>query len=54
MQIDGQEIELVPGRYVLVHPETKRRPVAGPEGLSMLCVGGIPGGVYPADPAPEG
>ena len=54
MQIDGQDIELVPGRYVLVDPSTKRRPVAGPEGLSMLCVGGIPGGIYPADPTPMG
>jgi quercetin dioxygenase-like cupin family protein len=54
MQIDGEEIELVPGRYVLVHPETKRRPVAGPEGLSMLCIGGIPGDAYPAEPMPDG
>ena len=54
LQIDGEEIELLPGRYVLVHPETKRRPVAGPEGLSMICIGGVPGGVYRADPAPEG
>jgi quercetin dioxygenase-like cupin family protein len=54
LQIEGEEVELVPGRYVLVHPETKRRPVAGPQGLSMLCIGGIPGGVYPADPQPEG
>ena len=50
LQVDGAEVELVPGRYVLVQPESKRRPVAGPEGLTMLCVGGIPGGIYPNDP----
>jgi hypothetical protein len=35
-----------PGRYVLVSPDARRRPAAGPEGMSFLCVGGVPGGVY--------
>ena len=32
MQIDGQEIELVPGRYVLVHPEYETAPGRRPRG----------------------
>jgi quercetin dioxygenase-like cupin family protein len=51
LTVDGDELELVPGRYVLVSPEARRRPAAGPEGLSFLVVGGVPGGVYePRDP----
>jgi hypothetical protein len=34
------------GRYVLVPPESKRRPAAGPEGMSFLVIGGVPGDVY--------
>jgi len=44
--VDGDEIELVPGRYVLVSPDAKRRPAAGADGMSFICVGGVPGGVY--------
>ena len=35
-----------PGRYVLVPPEARRRPTAGPGGISFLVIGGVPGGVY--------
>ena len=35
-----------PGRYVLVSPDSKRRPAAGPEGMSFLVIGGVPGDVY--------
>jgi quercetin dioxygenase-like cupin family protein len=51
LQLEGDEVELRPGRYVLVAPETKRRPVAGPDGLSMLCVGGAPGEPYRPPPS---
>ena len=37
--VDGEEIPLEPGRYVLVEPETTRQVVAGPEGLAYLIVG---------------
>jgi quercetin dioxygenase-like cupin family protein len=37
--VDGDEVELVEGRYVLVQPEAVRQVVAGPEGLSYLVVG---------------
>jgi quercetin dioxygenase-like cupin family protein len=46
LEIDGDEVELKPGRYVLVSPESRRRPSSGPDGMSFLCVGGVPGGVY--------
>ena len=37
--VDGEEIPLEPGRYVLVEPGSTRQVVAGPEGLSYLIVG---------------
>ena len=37
--VDGDEIPLEPGRYVLVEPGSTRQVVAGPEGLSYLIVG---------------
>jgi quercetin dioxygenase-like cupin family protein len=39
LRVDGAEVALVPGRYVLVEPEAARQVVAGPEGLSYLVVG---------------
>ena len=39
--VEGEEIQLGPGRYVLVEPETTRQVVAGPEGLSYLIVGAV-------------
>lgn len=45
LDVDGEQVEMRPGRYVLVPPESKRRPTAGPEGMSFLVVGGVPGGV---------
>jgi quercetin dioxygenase-like cupin family protein len=39
MRIDGETVELEPGRYVLVQPSSRRQVVAGAEGLSYLVVG---------------
>jgi len=39
LRVDGTEVALEPGRYVLVPPETTRQVVAGPEGLSYAVVG---------------
>jgi mannose-6-phosphate isomerase-like protein (cupin superfamily) len=39
MRVDADEIELKPGRYVFVTPESKRQLVAGPDGLTWVCVG---------------
>jgi hypothetical protein len=44
--IDGETIEMKPGRYLLGPPEAKRRPTAGSGGMSFLVLGGVPGGVY--------
>ena len=46
LRIDGEEIELRVGDYVLVSPDAKRVPVAGPDGLTWICIGGVAGGVY--------
>ena len=37
--VDGEEVTLEPGRYVLVEPSSTRQVVAGPNGLSYLVVG---------------
>jgi mannose-6-phosphate isomerase-like protein (cupin superfamily) len=39
MRIDGEEVELVPGRFVRVDPAATRMPVAGSDGLEFLTVG---------------
>ena len=55
LTIDGEAVALRPGRYVLVSADAKRHPEAGPNGLSFICVGGVPGGVYePWAPPEEG
>ncbi|HEX6699146.1 MAG TPA: cupin domain-containing protein [Gaiellaceae bacterium] len=39
LRVEGEEVPLEPGRYVLVPPEATRQVVAGPEGLSYAVVG---------------
>ena len=46
LEIDGETVEMKPGRYVRVPPEARRRPAAGPDGMSFLVIGGVPRGVY--------
>ena len=41
LRVDGEEIPLEPGRYVLVEPGSTRQVVAGPEGLSYAVVGAV-------------
>ena len=53
LSIDGADVEMKPGRYVLVSPEARRRPAAGADGMSFLVVGGVPGGVYEPWELPE-
>jgi quercetin dioxygenase-like cupin family protein len=54
IDVEGDIVEMKPGRYVLVQPGAKRRPAAGSSGMSFLVIGGIPGGVYePWDPPEE-
>ena len=44
LRVDGDEVALEPGRYVLVEPEARRQVVAGPDGLSYGVVGAVPEG----------
>ncbi len=53
LTIDGDEVEMRPGRYILVSPDAKRHPAAGEYGMSFICVGGVPGGVYEPWAPPE-
>ena len=46
MRIDGEEVELVPGRSLRVDAGATRVPVAGPDGLTMIMVGGTPGAAF--------
>ncbi len=48
--VDAEEVELKPGRYVLVTPESKRKVYAGPDGLSLIVAGAPVGRPY----EPEG
>jgi quercetin dioxygenase-like cupin family protein len=42
LRVDGEEIALEPGRFVLVSPDSSRQVVAGDEGLSYVVVGAAP------------
>ena len=39
LRVDGDEVPLEAGRYVLVEPESTRQVVAGPHGLSYVVFG---------------
>jgi quercetin dioxygenase-like cupin family protein len=41
LRVDGEEVELRPGLYVLVPPESTRVVVAGDDGLSYAVVGAV-------------
>ena len=45
---DGEEIPVRRGSIIRFDPETKRQPVAGPNGLSFVAVGAPRGGGYEA------
>ncbi|HET9286707.1 MAG TPA: cupin domain-containing protein [Gaiella sp.] len=53
LEVDGEVVEMKPGRYVLVPPESRRRPTAGPDGMSFLVIGGVPGDVYQPRAPPD-
>jgi mannose-6-phosphate isomerase-like protein (cupin superfamily) len=46
MRIDGEEVELRPGRFVRVDPAATRLPLAGPEGLEFVTIGAPVDGAY--------
>jgi hypothetical protein len=44
----GERLTLDPDHVVRVSPDTARTLTSGPEGLRVLCVGGVPGAPYEA------
>jgi mannose-6-phosphate isomerase-like protein (cupin superfamily) len=46
IEIDGERIALDPETIVRVGPGVGRRIFAGPEGVRLLALGGVPGKVY--------
>jgi gentisate 1,2-dioxygenase len=55
VDIDGERLPLDADHFVKVDPGTSRVLSSGPDGMRVLCVGGVPGGVYePLDWSSEG
>jgi uncharacterized cupin superfamily protein len=48
--VDGERLPLDDERLVKVDAGTARVLSSGPDGLRVLCVGGVPGGVYERPP----
>jgi mannose-6-phosphate isomerase-like protein (cupin superfamily) len=48
IEVDGERIALDPETIVRVAPGATRRIFPGPDGVRMLALGGVPGGVYEA------
>lgn len=48
IEIEGETIALDPETMVRVGPETKRKIRPGGDGMRLLSIGGVPGGVYEA------
>jgi mannose-6-phosphate isomerase-like protein (cupin superfamily) len=46
MRIDGEEIELKPGRFVRVDPASTRMPMSGDHGLELVTFGAPLDGMY--------
>ena len=46
MRIDGEEVELRPGRFIRVDPDSTRVPIAGDEGVEFVTFGAPLEGQY--------
>ncbi len=46
LRVDGEELDLRPGRFVRIDPEATRCPVAGEDGLTFVTIGAPVGGRY--------
>ena len=49
-RIDGDEVPVEAGTFLRFDPGTRRVPVAGPDGLTMIAVGARPGSYEPRGP----
>ncbi|HHH27861.1 MAG TPA: hypothetical protein ENK57_05900 [Polyangiaceae bacterium] len=45
---DGARHELTEGSFARVEPDVRRTIVPGPEGVTLLAIGGTPGEAYPS------
>ena len=52
LQVDGETVELRPGKIVRLDPEAVRCPTAGPDGLTFVTFGAPVDGPY--EPPPWG
>jgi mannose-6-phosphate isomerase-like protein (cupin superfamily) len=46
VDIDGEQVPLDPNHLVRVDAGTARVLSSGPDGLRVLCIGAVPGGIY--------
>jgi mannose-6-phosphate isomerase-like protein (cupin superfamily) len=46
IDVEGERFPLDPDHMVRVAPDTKRKVYPGAEGIRMVIVGGVPGGLY--------
>ena len=46
MDVEGERVEMDPETLIRVPAGTKRKVLAGPQGLRMLVIGGCPGQAY--------
>jgi mannose-6-phosphate isomerase-like protein (cupin superfamily) len=53
IDVDGERTTLDPDTLIRVGPAARRKVYSGPEGVRLLCLGGVPGGVYEAWSATE-
>jgi mannose-6-phosphate isomerase-like protein (cupin superfamily) len=53
MEIEGERVDLDGETIVRVGPEPKRKVFAGPDGLRVLAIGGVPGKAFATNPMTE-
>jgi mannose-6-phosphate isomerase-like protein (cupin superfamily) len=53
IDIEGERVDLSRDSFVRVAPGTTRKVFPGPEGLTMLVIGGRPGTAYEVNPTTE-
>jgi mannose-6-phosphate isomerase-like protein (cupin superfamily) len=53
MEIEGERVEMEPEMLIRVGATTKRKVIAGPQGIRMLVIGGSPGEAYTINPETE-
>jgi mannose-6-phosphate isomerase-like protein (cupin superfamily) len=52
-EIEGERVHVEPETAIRVAATTHRKILPGPEGVRILAIGGVPGGVYSPPPFTE-